>query len=250
MLDLEVIEAERAALGDVVCPDDILRRVAQLQIEEGAGADEFISCARGFESFGMANEASRAYTIATERNGDCGEAYLGRAEIGFGLCLLDENDGERSKRADQVIEDYRRSFELSKEHFERGALGLAMTLLLVNRVAECSDWLDQMAARGGRNRSEQTDLLFLVAFCRLFSGNVEDARKSADRIESLQGGNEDSVFIKGACALFSGEQEEAKVCRELLERKESRLALSLAMLEEQGCETFLNVARAVLVQFP
>ncbi|SRR6266849_3019779 len=248
MLDLEVIEAERAALGDVVCPDDILRRVAELQIEEGAGADEFISCARRFESFGMANEASRAYTIAIERNGDCGEAYLGRAEIGFGLCLIDENEVDRSRSAGQVIGDFRRALELAKEHSKQAALGVAMTLLLVNRVAECTAWLDEVGAQGSRDRSEQTDLLFLVAFCRLFSGDVEEARKSADRIESLQGGNEDSVFIKGACALFSGEQEEAKVCRELLERKESRLALSLAMLEEQGCETFLNVARAVLVR--
>ena len=248
MLDLELLEFERAAaLDDVVTPDDVRRRLAQLQLDEGAGADDFISCARGFESFDMAQEAFRAYSIAIERKSDGGEAYLGRAEVGFGLCLIDENDGERSKRADQVIEDYRRSFELSKEHFERGALGLAMTLLLVNRVAECSDWLDQMAARGGRDRSEQTDLLFLVAFCRLFSGDVEEARTIAERIESLQGSNEDSVFINGACALFSGDREEAKDCRELLERKESRLAASLVSLEEQGCETFLNVARAILV---
>ena len=246
MLDLELIEVERAALDDVVTPDDVRRRLAQLQLDEGAGADDFISCARGFESFDMANEASRAYTIAIERNGDCGEAYLGRAEIGFGLCLIDENEVDRSRSAGQVIEDYRRSFELSKGHFERGALGLAMTLLLVNRVAECSDWLDQMAARGGSDRSEQTDRLFLVAFCRLFSGDVEEARTIAERIESLQGSNEDSVFINGACALFSGEKEEAKDCRELLERKQSRLASSLAFLDEHGCESFLNVARAVL----
>jgi hypothetical protein len=246
MLDLEVIEAERAALGDVVCPDDILRRVAELQIEEGAGADEFISCARGFESFGMANEASRAYTIAIERNGDCGEAYLGRAEIGFGLCLIDESEVDRSRSAGQVIGDFRRAFELAKEHSKQAALGVAMTLLLINRVAECTAWLDEVAAEGARNRSEQTDLLFLVAFCRLFSGDVEDARKIADRIESLQGGNEDSAFIIGACCLFLGEKDEAKVCRELLERKQSRLASSLAFLEEHGCESFLNVARAVL----
>ncbi len=247
MLDLELIEFERAALDDVVTPDDVRRRLAQLQLDEGAGADDFISCARGFESFDMAQEAFRAYSIAIERKSDDGEAYLGRAEVGFGLCLIDENDGERSKRADQVIEDYRRSFELSKEHFERGALGLAMTLLLVNRVAECSAWLDEVAAQGARDRSEQTDLLFLGAFCRLFSGDVEDARKAAERIESLQGSNEDSVFINGACALFSGDREEAKDCRELLERKESRLATSLVSLEEQGCETFLNVARAMLI---
>ncbi len=246
MLDPELIEFERAALDDVVTPDDVRRRLAQLQLDEGAGADDFISCARGFESFDMAQEAFRAYSIAIERKSDGGEAYLGRAEVGFGLCLIDENDGERSKRADQVIEDYRQSLE-SKEHFERGALGLAMTLLLVNRVAECSDWLDQVAARGRRDRSEQTDLLFLVAFCRLFSGDVEEARKAAERIESLQGSNEDSVFINGACALFSGDREEAKDCRELLERKESRLATSLVSLEEQGCETFLNVARAMLI---
>jgi hypothetical protein len=245
MLDLELIEFERAALDDVVSPDDVRRRLAQLQLDEGAGADDFISCARGFEAFDMAEEAFRAYSIAIERKSDGGEAYLGRAEVGFGLCLIDENDGERSKRADQVIEDYRQSLE-SKEHYERGALGLAMTLLLVNRVAECSDWLDQVAARGRRDRSEQTDLLFLVAFCRLFSGDVEETRKIAERIESLQGSNEDSVFINGACALFSGDREEAKDCRELLERKESRLAASLVSLEEQGCETFLNVARAIL----
>jgi hypothetical protein len=246
MLDLELIEFERPALDDVVTPDDVRRRLTQLQLDERAGADDFITCARGFQSFGMAQEAFRAYSIAIERKSDGGEAYLERAEVGFGLCLLDENDGERSKRAGQVIEDYRRSCELSTEHFERGALGLAMTLLLVNRVAECSDWLDQMAARGGRDRSEQTDLLFLVAFCRLFSGDVEEARKAAERIESLQGSNEDSVFINGACALFSGDREEAKDCRELLERKESRLATSLSSLEDQGCETFLNVARAML----
>ena len=139
MLDLGLIEVERAALDDVVTPDDVRRRLAQLQLDKGASADDFISCARGFQSFGMAQEAFRAYSIAIERKSDGGEAYLERAEVGFGLCLLDENDGERSKRAGQVIEDYRRRCELSKEHFERGALGLAMTLLLVNRVAECSD---------------------------------------------------------------------------------------------------------------
>ena len=247
MLDPELMEFGWAALDDVVTPDDVRRRLAQLQLDEGAGADDFISCARGFESFDMAHEAFRAYSIAIERKSDGGEAYLGRAEVGFGLCLIDENDGERSKRADQVIEDFRRRVELSKEDSIRAALGLAMTLLLVNRVAECSDWLDQVAARGRRDRSEQTDLLFLVAFCRLFSGDVEEARKIAERIENLQGSNEDSVFINGACALFSGEKEEAKDCRELLERKESRLAASLVSLEEQGCETFLNVARAMLI---
>ena len=247
MLDLELLEFERAALDDAVTPDDVRRRLARLQLDEDTGADEFISCARGFESFDMAQEAFSTYSIAIDRNSDCGEAYLGRAEVGFGLCLIDENDGERSKRADQVIEDYRRSFELSKKSSKRAALGLAMTLLLVNRVAECSDWLDQMAALGGGDRSEQTDLLFLAAFCRLFSGDVEEARKIAGRIESLQGSNEDSVFINGACALFSGEKEEAKDCRELLERKESRLAASLVSLEEQGCETFLNVARTMLI---
>src|SRR5258708_6394306 len=102
-----------------------------------------------------------------------------------------------------------------------------MTLLLVNRVAECSDWLDQIASRGERTRSEQTDLLFLAAFSRLFAGDMEEARKTAERIESLQGSNEDSVFIKGVCALFLNDLDEVNECRELLARKESRLAASL-----------------------
>jgi hypothetical protein len=113
MLDLELIEVERAALDDVVSPDDVRRRLAQLQLDEGAGADEFISCARRFESFAMAQEAFRAYSIAIERKSDRGEAYLGRAEIGLGLCLIDENDGARneltrSSKTTGEVSNYRR----------------------------------------------------------------------------------------------------------------------------------------------
>src|SRR5260370_31430285 len=110
MLDLELIEFERAALDDAVTPDDVRRRLAQLQTDEGAGADDFISCARGFESFDMAQEAFRAYSIAIERKSDGGGAYLGRAEVGFGLWFIDENGGERSKPGAQGIEDYWESF--------------------------------------------------------------------------------------------------------------------------------------------
>src|SRR5258707_1368540 len=111
---IEEIEAERAGfldeLQDVACPESVLERFGRLKQDREAGANDFINCAQGFLSFGMADEAIVAFTIAIERDADCGAAYLGRADVGFALCLVTEEETDRLRRSTQVIEDFRRSF--------------------------------------------------------------------------------------------------------------------------------------------
>lgn len=245
MLDLlEVIEADKTDVDEELSPTEVSSRFGALVRSLESSAEPFVECAQGFMRFAMRYEASRAFTEAIGRDPKCGVAYWGRAELLFGNALLAGDDKAVNDIGELALSDYRSAVALGVGPV--AALGVAATLLVLNRSAECDCWLRELSMEAESDRSYKIDLLFLHAFGRLLSGNREDAEQSGLEIEMLSGDNSERLFISGVGALLEQRHDAVTNCKEALQYKDGKLADALTILEEKGCSSFVDVSRALL----
>ena len=235
-IETEIIDAE------VIAPKDVSRRFANLRREPSSTASSFVSCGEAFLSFGMLPEASDAYSEALERDPGCVSALVGRGKVAYALALLEEEESERERLSLQSVSDLKQSLELGDKNHE-AVCGVGSGLLLMNRFAECSLWIEERLSLTS-DRSEQGDLLYLFALCRLFAGDAEEAIQSAEKMERIAGFDVESSFIRGLANYFLREQEDFAECRTVVRRRDKKLAGVLsAIADGEKCATFLDLAR-------
>jgi tetratricopeptide (TPR) repeat protein len=240
---LENVEIERTNVPSVV-PTDVAKRLASLRASNAAAPSSFIDCGNAFLSFGMLEDAIDAFTEAVNRDGACLAALLGRGQAAFGLALLLEEETERGSLVSQSIADFQRALELDEQSRE-AILGIGSGLLVTNRFAECASWIqDEIASTTGK--SHEGDLLYLLALCRLFSGDLEQAGKFADRMERVAGFDTERFFIRGLISLQANEREKFLEYRTLVDRRDRKLGSVLGSAEEQHCGTFLDLMRRLV----
>ena len=237
---LENIEIERINVPTVV-PGDVALRLASLRVNGEAAPSSFIDCGNAFVSFGMLEDGIDAFTEAIKRDSGCVAALLSRGRATFGLALLLEDEAERDGLVSQSIADFQRALELDEQSRE-AVLGIGTGLLVSNRFAECSSWIQSKIASPAE-KSHEGDLLYLFALCRLFSGDLEQAGDFADRMERVAGFDTERFFIRGLISLQANEREKFVEYRALVDRRDPKLASVLSSAEENRCGTFLELAR-------
>jgi translation elongation factor EF-Ts len=62
----------------------------------------------------------------------------------------------------------------------------------------------------------------------------------------LSGDNSERLFISGVGALLEQRHDAVTNCKEALQYKDGKLAGALTILEEKGCNSFVDVSRALL----
>jgi tetratricopeptide (TPR) repeat protein len=244
MMMFEFDENQTLDVG-VLMPQDVSTRLLELQADSSATAGAFVDCGNGFRSFGLFYPAIAAYSEATERDPRSADAFLGRAQAAFGLALLQDSESEREVFCSKSIADYKRVLELKGQSRE-AVLGLGSALLAANRFAECESWIaDTLAIASDRNL--KGDLLYTLALCRLFAGDLDQALDHADNMERVAGFDIEHSFICGLVSSLRGENEKMLEYEIGIRRKDEKLSQVLrAIAVGARCGTFSELARLLV----
>lgn len=236
---LEIIEVERDALEvPAFSAEELSIRLRALANNGSFEVSEFLDCAQAFESLGMLDKAFEACSGAIARDARSAAALLRRAEVGFALCLTEDDVVNRNKVATHAVEDFEAVISLSNGTSLPAMRGLACSLLILERYMDCEALLKQ---RG--EADNEADGVFLLAFCQLFSGAACAALETVQLLEAVN--STEAVFVRGVCAVVNGVPEEISECTASLVHRRSGLAKSLQWLERSGCRRFIDVARAL-----
>lgn len=244
---LDSYENQRQEFSQLT-PQDIVNRLSYLRAFAISTARSFVDCARGFASFQMWKEAGEAYSEAIGRDGSYLEAFLGRAQIFSCRALLEDDEARREELLLQSIKDFRRVVQLTNGNSKEGkeaVLGIATGLLVMNRFAECSAWIEDQLRREN-DKDHIGDLYYLFALCRLFSGDLEQAKEYAREMARVAGFDSEQMFIWALLSNCAGDQETFVEHRESVARRDSKLSNVLGEVQAVGCHTFLDLARLLM----
>ena len=171
--------------------------------------------------------------------------FLAVRKLLLGWRFCQDSDSEREGFCSKSIADYKRVLELKGQSRE-AVLGLGSALLAANRFAECASWItDTFAIAADRNL--KGDLLYTLALCRLFAGDLDQALDHADNMERVAGFDIEHSFICALVSFLRGENEKMLEYEIGIRRKDEKLSQVLrAIAMGARCGTFSDLARLLV----
>src|SRR5712691_10090090 len=243
--DLDLIELERSEPGLVMSPGETLSMYQSLVGSRGLTVSGILLYARAFESFGMDEEAVGAYDEALLRDSLCWEAYLRRGEALLGMFVARDDGESASDLAARAAGDFERALSLAGSARGQVFRSFATALLVIGDYARCENLVDEWFRQGHEQEFDaRSDLFYVLGFARLFSGYEEKGIEAFLEMEKLGRSIEDSSFGRAVCFLVVRKMD---LVREIQSQLRSELSEAVHILGELGCNSFLNVARVLVL---
>jgi len=242
VLDLIV---ERGEPELATSPGETLSTYQSLVGSRGLTVSGILSYARSFESFGMDEEAVGAYDEALVRDGHCWEAYLGRGEALLGMFVARDEGGSASDLGARAVGDFERALSLAGSARGQVFRSFATALLVIGDYARCENLVEAWFGQGHEQEFDaRSDLFYVLGFARLFSGYADKGIEAFLEMEKLGRSIEDSLFGRAVCFLAIGKMD---LVREIQSQLRAELSEAVRILGESGCNSFLDVARVLVM---
>lgn len=245
---LDLIELDQAVPALSVSSREVALTYRSLLGSSGSTASSFLSCARALESLGMDEEALDAYCRALESDVLCWEAYLGRGEILLGRFVELEDEASTSDLGVRAVADFERALSLVGSGRGDVFRAFVNALLVAGDYRKCAEVVERWFEEGHEEEPDMySDLLYALGFARLFSGKGDRSIDAFCDMERLRVSVADSLFGRAVCGVVMKNNDLTTGERLALG---PQLAGALSILEELGCNCFLDVARALLSTTP
>jgi len=242
VLDL-IVERDEPELA--TSPGETLSTHQSLVGSRGLTVSGILSYARSFESFGMDEEAVGAYDEALVRDAHCWEAYFGRGEALLGMFVARDEGGSASDLGARAVGDFERALSLAGSARGQVFRSFATALLVVGDYARCENLVEAWFGDGHEQEFDaRSDLFYMLGFARLFSGYADKGIEAFLEMEKLGRSIEDSLFGRAVCFLAIGKVD---LVREIQSQLRAELAEAVRILGESGCNSFLDVARVLVM---
>jgi len=239
---LDLMELESEGVDVDLRGGEVLRHFQTLLSSRRARAADFLSCAQSFESAGLDHEALSACDEAIRRDGLYWEALVFRAELLLGQFIRLDEGGSQREAADRALSDYRRALSFAGTASVDLVRGYAVALLLAGAYRDCAEVVERvLPGYHTLNGEVESDLRYVLGCAYVFLGERDKAAKAFERMKELDADNEYALFGFAIGSLVSGEADPSR-CEDGLP---AELSASLRRLREQGCGSFLDVARAL-----
>ncbi len=201
--------------------------------------------ARSFESFGVDEEAVGAYDEALVRDSLCWQACLGRGEALLGMFVARDDGGSAIDLGRRSVDDFESALSLAGSGRGQVFRSFVTPLLVVGDYARCENLVEAWFGQGHEQELDaRSDLLYVLGFARLFSGHADKGIEAFLQMEKLGRSIEDSLFGRAVCFLVIGKMD---LIREIQSQLRAELSLAVRILGESGCNSFLDVARVLVL---
>jgi hypothetical protein len=243
--DLDLIELERGEAELPMSPSETLSTYKSLVASQGLTVSGILSYARSFESFGMDKEAVGAYDEALVCDSLCWQAYLGRGEALLGMFVARDDGGSAIDLGRRAVDDFERALSLAGSARDQVFRSFVTALLVVGDYARCENLVEVWFGRDYEQElNARSDLLYVLGFARLFSGHADKGIEAFLQMEKLGRSIEDSLFGRAVCFLVVGKMD---LLREIQCQLRAELSEAVRILGESGCNSFLDVARVLVL---
>jgi tetratricopeptide (TPR) repeat protein len=240
---LDLIDLEVEEVAPPVCGADLLSYYQSLLSSRRSGAPDFLSCAKAFESVGMNDKGIAACDEAIRRDDLFWQAYTFRAELLLSEFVVRDDLGSESSLGLRALNDYERALSLAGNSSIDLVIAFATALAVTGDYTRCVKFIESSLQQDlVHELKARSQLLYLLGFAFLFSGNDEHAILVFEEVVRLKVAAEDGVFgLAVSRLIMGGTQETAELERQL----GPELSATVHDLQTQGCTGFLDVARAV-----
>jgi hypothetical protein len=243
--DLDLIELERGEAELPTSPSETLSTYRSLIASKGLTVSGILSYARSFESFGMDEEAVGAYDEALVRDSLCWQAYFGRGEALLGMFVARDDGGSASDLGARATRDFERALSLAGSARAQVFRSFVTAVLVVGDYARCENLVESWFRQGPEEEFDaRSDLFYALGFARLFSGHAEKGIEAFLEMEKLGRSVEDSLFGRAVCFLVIRKMD---LVREIQCQLRAELSEAVRTLGESGCNSFLDVARVLVL---
>ena len=226
-------------------PDEILSTYKSLVGSRGLTVSGILSYARSFESLGMDEEAVGAYGEALVRDDLCWEAYLGRGEALLGMFIARDEGGSASELGARSVEDFERALSLAGTARGQVFRSFVTALLAIGDYARCENAVESWFGQGHEQEFDaRSDLFYVLGFAHLFSGHADKGIEAFLEMEKLGRSMDDSLFGRAVCFLVTRNMDRVG---EIQYQLGPELSEAVRILSESGCDSFLDVARALVI---
>jgi tetratricopeptide (TPR) repeat protein len=243
--DSDLIELERSEPELLMSPDETLSMYESLVGSRGLTVSGILSYARALESFGMDEEAVGAYDEALVRDSLCWEAYLRRGEALLGMFVARDDGGSASDLGARAVDDFERALSLAGSARGQVFRSFGTALLVIGDYERCKNLVESWFGQGHEQELEaQSDLFYVLGFARLFSGYADKGIEAFLEMQKLGRSVEDSLFGRAVCFLVIRKMD---LVREIQCQLRAELSEAVRTLGESGCNSFLDVARVLML---
>jgi tetratricopeptide (TPR) repeat protein len=242
---LDLMETERGEDELPTSPDEVLSSYKSLVGSRRLTVSDILSYAQSFESFGLAEEAVGAYDEALMRDGLCWQAYLGRGEALLGMYVARDDGGSASDLGARAAGDFERALSLAGSARAHVFRSFATALLVIGDYARCENLVESWFGQGHEQEVDaRSDLFYVLGFARLFAGCADKGIEAFLEMEKLGRSIEDSLFGRAVCFLV---MRKLDLVREIQSQLGVELSEAIRILGESGCNSFLDVARVLVM---
>lgn len=247
MYELELIELDLQRDNELEPSriDEVVNLYQSLCRSKNASASAYVGCGDAFRAVDMIEDALQSYGDAIGRDAGCLSAYLGRGELMFELAVLGTSEEEVLRFGTSAVTDFRIAMMLSLGSSDV-VWRLGTALLVVGDLTGARGLAENVLSRSTTiNESSRRDFMYLLAFAKLFMGEVEESGEVFEEMVLLGGGGE-VVFGKLVVCLMSGDADGAAIQLGRLTLEDRGLWNAGNRLRDAGCRDYLDVARSVV----